>query len=95
MCCHFDAAPRLCQLQVSNRCSSQALPAEHDALAVVAHLRSEGAIFRHAIYNDPVDVRYSAIGGLAESLREYFCSGPTAVLLRPDMKDKKIWTQRE
>ena len=66
----------------------QALPAEHDALAVVAHLRSEGAIFRHAIYNDPVDIRYSALGKLAARLREYFCSGPTAVLLRPDVKDK-------
>ena len=66
----------------------QALPAEHDALAVVAHLRSEGAIFRHAIYNDPVDIRYSALGELAASLREYFCSGPIAVLLRPDKKDK-------
>ena len=66
----------------------QALPAEHDALAVVAHLRSEGAIFRHAIYNDPVDIRYSALGKLAARLREYFCSGPTAALFRPDVKDK-------
>ena len=25
---------------------------------------------------------------LAEALRQYFCSGPSAVLLRPDVKDK-------
>ena len=50
----------------------QALPAEHDALAVVAHLRSEGAIFRHAMFSALAGVRYSALGRLNERLKKVF-----------------------
>ena len=66
----------------------QALPAEHQARTCVAQLRSEGAIFRRAIYSAPADVRYSVLGEPAEALRQYFCHGSTAVLLRPHVKDK-------
>ena len=33
-------------------------------------------------------VRRSSLGLLAEALRQHFCSGPTAVLLRADIKEK-------
>ena len=49
----------------------QALPAEHQARTFVAQLRSEGV--GHSV---TAGVRRSVLGLLAESLRQYFCSGP-------------------
>ena len=66
----------------------QALPAEHQARTCVAQLRSEGALFRRVIYNAPADVRYPVLGELAKALRLYFWDGLTAVLVRPEVKDK-------
>ena len=49
----------------------------------MAQLRSEGV--GHSI---TAGVRRSVLGLFAEALRQYFCSGPTAVLMRPDVKEK-------
>ena len=61
---------------------SQALPAEYQARRYVADLRSGGATFRRALHSALAYLlRDSVLSKLAERLREYFCSGPAAVLL--------------
>lgn len=61
----------------------QALPAEHTARTLLEELRMEGVV-------RPVTpaTRRSVLGRLAVSLRLYFCSGPTAVLMRADVKHR-------
>ena len=59
----------------------QALPAEHQARALLAQLRSQS--LAHWV----AGVQRSALGLLAQSLRQHFCAGPSSVLLRADIKD--------
>jgi hypothetical protein len=59
----------------------QALPAEHEARALLTQLRSQ--TLAHCV---AAGVRCSALGLLAQALRQHFCYGPTCVLLRADIK---------
>ena len=61
----------------------QALPAGHPAHQLVEELRMHN-IEDRALRATPSSV----LGRLAVSLRQYFCSGPTPVLMRADVKDK-------
>ena len=60
----------------------QALPAEHEARALLTQLRSQ--TLAHCV---AAGVQRSALGLLAQALRQHFCYGPTCVLLRADIKE--------
>jgi len=62
----------------------QALPAKHAAIVLLEQLRQPNGLEQCIASGVP----RSALGLLAESLRHYFCAGPTAVLLRANIKDK-------
>ena len=62
---------------------AQALPGDHPACAFLAEVRACG------IASAMADVpRVSPLGLCAEALRCYFCSGPDAVLLKPNIRAK-------
>ena len=61
----------------------QALPVDHPARTLVAQLRIEGVA--HSV---SAGVRRSTLGLCAAALRHHFCSAPTAVLMRADVKNK-------
>ena len=61
----------------------QALPVDHPARTLVAQLRIEGVA--HSVI---AGVRGSTLGLCAAALRHHFCFGPTAVLMRADVKNK-------
>ena len=63
--------------------SEGVMPVHHPARTFMAQLRMEGVA--HSV---TAGVRRSTLGLCAAALRHHFCRGPTAVLMRADVKNK-------